>query len=74
MEYKKLHKWTYLQNRNNSQTEQSCGYQWRGGSWMDWEFRVGRYKLLHLEWINNEVLLYSTRNYIPSLEIDHDGR
>ena len=25
------------------------------------------------EWISNEVLLYSTRNYIQSLGIDHDG-
>ena len=30
--------------------------------------------LLHLEWISNEVLLYSTLNYIQSLEIDHNGR
>ena len=36
----------------------------RGGSGMDWEFGVRRCKLLHLEWINNEVLLYSTGNYI----------
>ena len=27
----------------------------------------------YLEWINNEVLLYST-TYIQSLGIDHDGR
>ena len=30
---------------------------------MDGEFGVGRCKLL--EWISNEVLLYSTGNYIP---------
>jgi len=35
---------------------------------MDWEFGVSRYKPLHLEWINSKVLLYSTRNYIQSLE------
>ena len=35
-----------------------------GGRGMDWEFGVGRCKLLHLEWINNKVLLYSTGNYI----------
>ena len=34
------------------------------GSGMDWEFGVNRCKLLHLEWISNEVLLYSTGNYI----------
>ena len=41
-----------------------------GRSGMDEEFGLGRCKLLHLEWINNEVLLYSTGNYIQS----HDGR
>ena len=41
---------------------------------MDWEFGVGRCKLLHLEWISKEVLLYSTGNYVQSLGIDQDGR
>ena len=41
---------------------------------MDGEFGVSRYELLYLEWISNEFLLYSTRNYIQSLRIDHDGR
>ena len=44
------------------------------GSGMDWEFEVNKCKLLHLEWISNEVLLYSTGKYIQSLQIDHDGR
>ena len=44
-----------------------------GGSGMDWEFGVSRCKL-YLERISNEVLLYSTGNYIQSLRIDHDGR
>ena len=43
------------------------------GSGMDGEFGADRYKLLHLEWIRREVLLYSTGNYIQSLGIDHDG-
>ena len=30
------------------------------GDRMDEEFGVSRYKLLHSEWISNEVLLYST--------------
>ena len=46
----------------------------RGGSGMGREFEVGRCKLLHLEWISNEVLLYSTENYIQSLGIENDGR
>ena len=41
---------------------------------MHWEFGVSRCKLSHLEWISNEVLLYSTGNYIQSLGIDHDER
>ena len=40
------------------------------GSGKDGEFRVGRCKLLHLEWI----LLYSTGNSIQSLVIGNDGR
>ena len=35
-----------------------------GGGQMDWEFGVSRCKLLHIEWINNKILLYSTGNYI----------
>ena len=38
---------------------------------MDWEFGVGRCKLLYLEWINNKVLLYSTGNDIQSPGINH---
>ena len=45
-----------------------------GGNRMNREFGFSRCKLLHLEWISNEVLLYSTGNYIQSLGIDHDRR
>ena len=41
---------------------------------MDWEIGVSRCKLLCLEWISNEVLLYNTGNYVQSLGIKHDGR
>ena len=45
--------------------EKNCGCQRRGGgSGMDWKFGVSRCKLLHFEWIRNEILLYSTGNYI----------
>ena len=45
--------------------EQTCGCQGgEGGSGMDWEFGFNRYKLLPLEWISNEILLFSTGNYI----------
>ena len=36
----------------------------RGGSGRDWEVGVNRCKLLPLEWISNEILLYSTGSYI----------
>ena len=45
-----------------------------GGSGMVWEFVVGRCKLLDLKWTSNEVLVYSTGNYIQSHGIDHDER
>ena len=49
--------------------------KWKGeGSGMDWEFGVGRCKLLHLEWISNEVLLYNTGNSIQPFGIEHDWR
>ena len=35
-----------------------------GAGEMDWESGVNRYKLLPLEWISNEILLYSTGNCI----------
>ena len=45
--------------------EQTCGCQGRGGGiGMDCESEVNRCKLLPLEWISNEILLYSTENYI----------
>ena len=44
------------------------------GSGVDWEFEVSRCKILHLEWMRKEILLYSTGNYIPSLGINHDGK
>ena len=39
----------------------------------DWESGVNKCKLLHLEYISNEILLYSTGNYIYSLMMEHDG-
>ena len=45
-----------------------------GWGGQDWEFGIGRCKLLYIEWINNKVLLYSTVNYIQYLVIYHDGK
>ena len=47
--------------------EQTCHCQEGGdggGGGRDWEVGVSRCKLLHLEWISNEVLLYSTLSSI----------
>ena len=38
------------------------------------EFGVSRCKLLPLEWLSSEVLLYGRGNYIQSLGTEHDGR
>ena len=35
-----------------------------GSGGKDWEFGVSRCKLLHLEWISNEGLLYSMVNSV----------
>lgn len=44
------------------------------GGRMDWEVKVNRCKLLHIEWVNNKVLLYNTGIYIQSPGIDYNGK
>ena len=44
------------------------------GEGKDWEFGVSRGKPLHIEWINNNVLLYSTGNYIQYPVINHNEK
>ena len=41
------------------------------GRGMDWEFGISRCKLLHIEWINIKVLLYSTGKHIQYPVINH---
>ena len=58
-------KWTHRHR------EQTCGCQrGNGREWDEWEFGVNTCKLLHLQWISNEVQLYSTGNYILSLGLN----
>ena len=45
-----------------------------GGGELDWEVGISRCKLLHTEWIDNQVLLYSTGNYIQYPEVNHKGK
>ena len=40
---------------------------------MDWESGVNRCKLLPLEQISNEILLYTTGNYVQSLVMEYDS-
>ena len=58
---------------NHGHGEWTCRCQGvGGGSAMDLELGVNRCKLLPLEWISNEILLYSAGNYILSL-MEHDN-
>ena len=61
------------QKQTHRHREQTCSCQ-GGGSGMDWEVGGSRCKQLHLEWISNEVLLYSPGNYIQSPGKDHDRK
>ena len=63
------------QKQTHRHGEQTCGCRREGGgSGMDWEFGVSRCKLLHLDWISNEVLQYIIGNYIQLLVTEHDRR
>ena len=41
---------------------------------INWESGISRCELLHIEWINNKVLLYSPGNYIQYLMISHNEK
>ena len=63
------------QKQTHRHREKTCGCQGGGGrSGMDRESGVSSCKLLHLEWISNEVLLCAPGTYIQSLGIEKDGR
>lgn len=56
------------QKQTHRHKEQTCGCQGagrRGG--VDWEFRVSTCKVLDVEWMGNEVLLYGKGNYVHNL-------
>ena len=59
------HKWTFPQKRNSRTWRTDLWLpKGRGREWDGLGVWVSRGKLLHLEWISNEILLYSTENYI----------
>jgi len=45
-----------------------------GREGVDWDFGIGRGKVLPLEWINNKVLMYSTGNYIQYPATNYNGK
>ena len=60
----------YLEKHNKSLTVFSQQLKTK----VDWEFGISRWKLVHTEWINNRVQLYSTGNYILYLVIKHNKK
>ena len=62
------------QKQTHRHRKQNCGCKGQGRGGMEWEFGISRCKLLHIEWINNKVLLYSTGNYIQYPVINHNGK
>ena len=44
-----------------------------GGSGLDGVLGVNRWRLLPLEWISNDILLYSTGNCVWSFMMEHDN-
>ena len=71
------HKWPYLQNRNRLTGIENRLVVAKGegeGGGVDWEFGISRGKLLHIGWIHNKVLLYSTGNNIQYPVINHHGK
>ena len=63
------------QKQTDIYREPTCGCQ-GGEGWggMDWEFGFSRCKLLYIEWININVLLYKRGNYIQCLVINFNGK
>ena len=66
---------TMKQKQTDRHREQICDCWGTGGSrGMDWEFEISRFKLVYLEWINNKILSYSTRNYVQYPVINCNGK
>ena len=69
------HKRTTEQKQTQRYREQTYNAKGLGGGGgMDWELGIGSCKLVHIEWINNKVLLYSTGDYIQYPVKKHNGK
>ena len=74
------HMWT-LKYDTNISTEQKQTHRHRTDLWLprgkgrgrekDWESRISRCKLLHMQWVN-KVLRYSTGNFIQYPVMKHN--
>ena len=64
----------HVYETDSQMRKQTCGSQVEQGGEGQTRLGVGRCKLLHLECINNKGLLYTTRNYIQSPEINYNGK
>ena len=62
----------FHRNKTHGLVELTCVCQ-GGGDRMDLESGINRCKLLYLEWISNETLLYSTGNYAQSVVMECAG-
>ena len=76
MESKIQHRSTYLPKNRLTDTDNSLRVFQKGGGWggKDWEFSISRGKLLYIGWINNKVLLYSTKNDSQYPVRNHNGK
>ena len=70
------HRWTYLQNRRKLTDIENRIVVSKGkrGGKDTRNLRLVNGNYFHLEWKNNKVLMYSTRNYIQYLVINHKGK
>ena len=72
-----------LSTKSDSDSDSDSDPDYRTGLWlprgrgdrgrMEWKFGVSRCKLVYMEWINNEILLYSTEIYTQYPVISHNG-
>ena len=65
------HQWTHLWDSHRHRADSQLP---RGGGRKNRECGVSRCKLLYAGWINNEVVLYNTGNYIQSPVKNHNGK
>ena len=64
---------TFQRKENHGFGEETCCQGGERGGGMDGELGVNRCRLLPLEQIGNEILLYSPGNYVWSLVMEHNN-